>query len=186
MIGRTQIFYRAKTMIGQAKIEGGEVGEEARRAAVGETTSRATKTDTRKRGRGGAYCGEGVRPGGEAALAEGGTLLAECVGGDARWGERQVAARGDVGAREWEGGGALSTWPPRRQPSDATCRRPMGTGGWGASLEIGRVRTGGSQSGAREREIERGQRQCTGQGQGPVMSCRPSRCRQKLGLGGTR
>ncbi len=45
-----------------------------------ETSSRATKIETRKRGLGSADCGEGVEPGGEEALAEEGTLPAECVG----------------------------------------------------------------------------------------------------------
>jgi hypothetical protein len=51
-------------MIGQAKIDVKKVGGEARKAAVGETSSRATKTETRKREVGGADCGEEVRPGG--------------------------------------------------------------------------------------------------------------------------
>ncbi len=61
--GQTQRFSREKTRIGQAKIDGEKVGGEAREAAVGETSSRVTKDETRKRGLGGTNCGEEMRPG---------------------------------------------------------------------------------------------------------------------------
>jgi hypothetical protein len=111
-------------------------------------------------------------------------VLGECEGSEARRGGGEVAARGEGWVGEWEaGGGPRSTWPPRRQPSDASGRRPTCTGEWGASLERGRVRTRGSLSGAREKEVERGQRQCTDQGRGQRMSCQPNLCRQTLGWG---
>ena len=63
VIGQTQRFFREKTRMGQAKIDVEKVGGEARAAAVGETSSRVTKNETRKRGLGGANCGEEMRPG---------------------------------------------------------------------------------------------------------------------------
>ena len=63
VIGQTQRFSREKTRIGQAKIDGEKMGGEARKAAMGETSSRVTKNETRKRGLGGAKCGEEMRSG---------------------------------------------------------------------------------------------------------------------------
>ncbi len=63
MIGQTQRFSREKTRIGQAKIDVDKMSGKAREAAEGETSSRMTKNETRKRGLGGANCDEKMRPG---------------------------------------------------------------------------------------------------------------------------
>ncbi len=82
-IGQTQIFYREKTTIGQTKIEGGKVGEEGRKAAVRETSSCTTKTETRTRELEGVGCGEGASLVGKEALAEAKKKPVECVGSNA-------------------------------------------------------------------------------------------------------
>ena len=62
-------------MVGQTKIEWEKVGEEARETAVGETSSCATKTETRTRELEGVGCGEGMRLVGKEALVEAKRML---------------------------------------------------------------------------------------------------------------
>ena len=149
-----------------------------------EATFLATTAWTGKRGPEDVGCGEEAELVGEEALTKEEKMPGEGEGSEARRGNGKAVARGEEGLGELEGRERLrSTWPPRRQPSDASGRRPTCTGEWGASLERGRVRTRGSLSGAREKEVERGQRQCTDQGRGQRMSCQPNLCRQTLGWG---
>ena len=62
-------------MIGQTKIDWEKVDEEARETAVGETSSCATKTETRTRELEGVGCGEGMRLVGKEALVEAKRML---------------------------------------------------------------------------------------------------------------
>ena len=69
------------------------MGEEAREAAVGETSSRATTAGTSKRGLENVGCGEEAELVGKEALTV--KVLGECEGSAARRGGGEVAARGE-------------------------------------------------------------------------------------------
>ena len=81
-------------------------------------------------------CGEEAELVGEEALTKEEKMPGEGEGSEARRGNGKAVARGEEGLGELEGRERLrSTWPPRRQPSDASGRRPTCTGEWGASLD---------------------------------------------------
>ncbi len=65
------------------KVRWRKVGEETREAAVEETSSRATKTEMRKRGLEAVGCGGGAGLVEKEALAEAKSKSVECVRSDA-------------------------------------------------------------------------------------------------------
>ena len=70
-------------MIGLTKIDGEKVGEKTRKAAVGKTSSCATKTEARKRGLEAVGCGGGAGLVKKEALAKAQKKSVGCVRSDA-------------------------------------------------------------------------------------------------------
>ncbi len=147
VIGQTQTFHGERT---QTKIDEEKVGEEAREVAEGETSSRATKTETCKRGLEDVGCGEGAELVGKEALVEAEKMPVECVGSDARRGDGDAAARGGgvgggIGGGGWASIHLATSETAKRcdQPSTDVYRRVGCQTAWieeGIGLEVACLR----------------------------------------------